>query len=74
MTSFEIDCPRSFHTCDRISVHAEHQAEYSEFHLLNEGGLLSVIQRHLNGRWQNKTGKALTVEELAFISRQIGNN
>ena len=74
MTSFEIECPQSFHSCNRIDVFAEHQTEYSEFHLIKDGGLLSVIQRHQNGRWQNKEGKQLTVEELAFISGQIENN
>lgn len=74
MTSFEIECPQSFEDCNRLDVFAEHQTDYSEFHLIKEGCLLSVIQRHKNGRWQNKEGKALTVEELAFISRQIENN
>ena len=53
---------------------AEHQTDYSEFHLIKDGGLLSVILRHQNGRWQNKEGKQLTVEELAFISGEIENN
>ncbi len=74
MTSFEIACPQSFHTCDRIDVFAQHQTDYSDFHLIKDGDLLSVIQRHQSGRWQNKEGKALTVEELAFISRQIESN
>jgi hypothetical protein len=74
MTSFEIECPQSFHSCDRLDVFAEHQENHSEFHLIIDGGLLSVIQRHQNGRWQNKEGKPLTVEELAFISQQIENN
>ena len=74
MTSFEIKCPQSFHSCDRIDVFAEHQTDCSEFHLIKDGGLLSVIQRHENGRWQNKEGKQLTVEELAFVSGQIENN
>lgn len=74
MTSFEIPCPQSFHSCDRIDVFAAHQSDHSEFHLINNGDVLSVIERHPNGRWQNKEGKALTVEELAFISRQIENN
>lgn len=71
MISFNIECPQSFEDCNRLDVFAEHQTDYSEFHLIKEGSLLSVIQRHKNGRWQNKEGKALTVEELAFVSRQI---
>ena len=74
MTSFEIECPQSFHSCNRIDVFAEHQTDYSEFHLIKDGGLLSVILRHQNGRWQNKEGKQLTVEELSFISGEIENN
>lgn len=73
MTSFEIECPQSFDNCDRLDVFAEHQTDHSEFHLIKDGGQLSVIQRHLNGRWKNKEGKPLTVEELAFISNQIEN-
>lgn len=74
MTSFEIECPQSFEDCSRLDVFAEHQTDCSEFHLIKEGSLLSVIQRHKNGRWQNKEGKSLTVEELAFISSQIEDN
>lgn len=74
MTSFKIECPQSLESCDRLDVFAEHQTDCSDFHLITGGNRLSVIQRHQNGRWQNKEGKQLTVEELAFVSRQIENN
>lgn len=71
MTSFEIECPRSFHDCDRIDVYPEHKTTHTEFHLIYEGELLSVIQKDRSGQWYNASGKALTVDEIAFIQAQI---
>ncbi len=74
MTSFEIECPPSFHDCHRLDVYPEHKSLHSEFHLMHEGQFLSVIQRNEIGQWCNSRGKPLTVEELAFVSSEIENN
>lgn len=73
MTSFDIECPPSFYGCDRIDVFPEHQSDYSDFHLMKDGTLVSTIQRKLNGQWMHKSGKVLTIEELHFIVRGIEN-
>lgn len=71
MTSFEIDCPQSFHDCYRLDVRPEHKQTHTEFHLTYNGQLLSIVQTNPEGRWCNTSGKPLTVEELAFVRRQV---
>lgn len=49
----------------------EMMRNFSDFHLIKDGALVTVIQRHLNGRWEYKSGKPIAAAELDFTIKQI---
>jgi hypothetical protein len=71
MKSFEIDSPETYHSSTKLDVFPVHLIGSTEFHLSYDGEPL-VVLRKTEGGWKFKSGKSLTVQELAFISQQIG--